>query len=146
MLRDVPLAELASLFDVAGIDWFSLQVGEAAKEIAASGLADRLHDLSPRIRDFADTAAAVAALDLTITVDTSMAHLVGAMAAPAWAMISTAREWRWAGREPASLWYPSLRLFRQQTAGDWSTVVAAIAAELRSYPPGAALRKLTRLS
>jgi Tetratricopeptide repeat len=131
-LRDVPLAELGPLLETPGIDWFSLQVGEATREIAASGFAGRLHDLSPRIRDFGDTAAAVAALDLVITVDTSMPHLVGAMARPGWVMVSTAREWRWAGRESTSLWYPSLRLFRQHTGGDWPAVVAAIAVELRS--------------
>lgn len=130
MLRDVPLAQMQPLFDVPGIDWFGLQVGSAAQDIAATGLADRVCDLSPQISDFADTAAAVAALDLVITVDTSMPHLVGAMAKPCWAMISSAREWRWSGQEATSLWYPSLRLFRQSAAGDWEGVLAAIAAEL----------------
>jgi Flp pilus assembly protein TadD len=130
-LRDVPLAALAPLLDIKGIDWFGLQVGTAAHDIAAAGLADRIHDLSPRIHDFADTAAAVAALDLVISVDTSMPHLVGAMGAAGWVMISAAREWRWAGRETESLWYPTLRLFRQTAAGDWSPVVAALAAALR---------------
>jgi len=77
-------------------------------------------------------AAAVASLDLVITVDTSMPHLVGAMAKPCWAMISTAREWRWGGQEATSPWYPSLRLFRQSQAGEWSGVLEAIAAALRS--------------
>ncbi len=132
ILRDMPLRELAPLFDIDGIDWFGLQVGAAAQDIAAAGLAGRVHDLSPQLRDFADTAAAVAALDLVITVDTSVPHLVGAMGKPAWVMISAAREWRWAGNEAESLWYPSLRLFRQTSAGDWSEVVAAMAAGLRS--------------
>jgi Tfp pilus assembly protein PilF len=138
IMRDVPLGQLAPLLEIAGIDWFGLQVGSAAQDIAAAGLADRVHDLSPRIRDFADTAAAVAALDLVITVDTSMPHLVGAMDKPGWVMISAAREWRWAGNEAASLWYPSLRLFRQQSAGDWSGVVPAIATALRSERGAAA--------
>ena len=132
ILRDVPLDKLSPLFDIDGIDWFGLQVGFAAGIISSAGLAGRIHDLSPRIHDFSDTAAAVAALDLVITVDTSMPHLVGAMAKPGWVMISTAREWRWAGSEAQSLWYPSLRLFRQKTAGDWSGVVSAMAAELRA--------------
>jgi hypothetical protein len=134
MLRDVPLATLKPLFDIAHLDWFSLQVGAAARDIAAAGLADRIRDLAPQIHDFADTSAAVAALDLVISVDTSMPHLVGAMAKPGWVMLSTAREWRWSGQEPESRWYPSLRLFRQTVAGDWSPVVHAIAAELRSGP------------
>lgn len=129
-LRDVPIDQLAPLIDIGGIDWFGLQVGAAAQETSAAGLAHRVHDLSPQIRDFADAAAAVAALDLVITVDTSMPHLVGAMAKAGWVMVSTAREWRWAGLETESPWYPSLRLFRQQSAGDWSPVVAAMATEL----------------
>lgn len=132
ILRDVPLQALSPLLDIDGIDWFGLQVGTAAQDIAAAGLAGRVHDLSPQIRDFADTAAAVAALDLVITVDTSMPHLVGAMDKPGWVMISAAREWRWAGQEAESLWYPSLRLFRQTVAGDWPGVVAAMVAALRS--------------
>ncbi len=132
ILRDIPLRALGPLLDIDGIDWFGLQVGTAAQDIAAAGLAGRVHDLSPQIRDFADTAAAIAALDLVITVDTSMPHLVGAMDKPGWVMISAAREWRWAGNEAKSLWYPSLRLFRQTIAGDWSGVVATMAAALRS--------------
>jgi tetratricopeptide (TPR) repeat protein len=134
MLRDVPLEALKPLLDIDGIDWFGLQVGPAARDISAAGLAERIEDLSPLLGDFADTAAAVAALDLVITVDTSMPHLAGAMAKPGWVMISTAREWRWAGQETRSPWYPSLRLFRQDTAGNWSTVVSAIATELRARP------------
>ena len=135
-LRDASLEQLRPLFDHAGIDWFSLQVGTAAQEIASAGLAGRIHDLSPRIAHFGDTAAAVAALDLVISVDTSMPHLVGAMAKPGWVMISKAREWRWAGADELSLWYPSLRLYRQQTAGDWSGVVAAMATELAAMKAG----------
>jgi Flp pilus assembly protein TadD len=132
MLRDVPLTQLRPLLEIPGIDWFGLQVGGAAGDIAAAGLSDCVHDLSAQINDFADTAAAVAALDLVITVDTSMPHLVGAMGKPCWAMISTAREWRWSGQEETSLWYPTVRLFRQSVAGDWGAVLAAIAAELRA--------------
>jgi Flp pilus assembly protein TadD len=129
-LRDVSLSQLQPLFVVPRIDWFGLQVGSAAGDIAAAGLTECIHDLSPQICDFADTAAAVAALDLVITVDTSMPHLVGAMGKPGWAMISAAREWRWAGPEETSLWYPTLRLFRQTIAGDWSPVITAMAGAL----------------
>jgi Flp pilus assembly protein TadD len=132
LLRDIALVELKPLFDIEGIDWFGLQVGAAAAEIAAAGLEGRILDLSPSLRDFADTAAAVAALDLVISIDTSVAHLVGAMGKPGWVLISTAREWRWAPPGSESVWYPSLRLFRQRSAGDWSDVVCAIAAALRS--------------
>ena len=130
ILRDLPIEQLVPLFGIDGIDWFGLQVGGPAQEISAAGLTHCVRDLSPQIHNFADTAAAVAALDLIITVDTSMTHLVGAMGKTGWVMISTAREWRWAGREADSPWYPSLRLFRQPSAGDWSPVVSAMVTEL----------------
>jgi hypothetical protein len=141
MLRDVSLEQLKPWFDIGGIDWFALQVGAAASDVATVGLADRIEDLSPQIHDFADTAAAVAALDLVISVDTSTSHLVGAMAKPGWVMISAAREWRWAGHEARSLWYPTLRLFRQKTAGDWSDVIVDVAAELSRTSNAAAPRR-----
>ncbi|HLH93715.1 MAG TPA: tetratricopeptide repeat protein [Xanthobacteraceae bacterium] len=132
VLRDVPLKQLQPLLDIPDIDWFALQVGSAAGDVAAHGFSSCIHDLSPQIHNFGDTAAAVEALDLVITVDTSVPHLVGAMGKPCWAMISTAREWRWSGREAMSIWYPSMRLFRQSSAGDWGGVLAKIEAELRA--------------
>ncbi|HUY69297.1 MAG TPA: tetratricopeptide repeat-containing glycosyltransferase family protein [Alphaproteobacteria bacterium] len=125
-IRSMHLRGLAPLFDLPGIDWFSLQVGSPAAQIGENNLAARLHDFSPRLRNFTDTASAMMACDLVITVDTAVAHLAGALGRPAYVMLSPAREWRWAGQESESLWYPTLRLFRQKEAGDWGGVVAAI--------------------
>jgi ADP-heptose:LPS heptosyltransferase len=89
-----------------------------------------LQDFSAELRDFSDTAALVAALDLVITVDTSVAHLAGALGAPTWVMIPRPPEWRWLLAGERSPWYPTMRLFRQDSANDWRSVVERIARAL----------------
>ena len=83
-------------------------------------------DLGGGIKNFADTAAIVQHLDLVITVDTSVAHLAGAMGKTVWTMITHMPDWRWGLTGEATAWYPSMRLFRQPRPGDWKSVVAAI--------------------
>jgi len=86
-----------------------------------------LINLAPEIGDFVDTAAIIDALDLVVTVDTSVAHLAGAMAKPAGVLLPFAPDWRWLRERHDSPWYPSLRLFRQNRPGDWSDAVASLA-------------------
>jgi ADP-heptose:LPS heptosyltransferase len=121
---------LAPLLDVPGTAWFSLQKGEAAAEIGELRTASNLERL-PDDNDFDDTAARVAALDLVITVDTSVAHLSGALARPTWILLPFAADWRWERGRSDSPWYPTARLFRQPRPGDWPAVVAEVAAALR---------------
>ncbi|MBN9553246.1 MAG: hypothetical protein J0H61_01005, partial [Alphaproteobacteria bacterium] len=92
----------------------------------------RVEELGPAYEagDFAETAAAIAALDLVITCDTAIAHLAGALGRPAWIALKHAAEWRWLVGRDDSPWYPSLRLFRQPVAGDWQSVFAAMARTL----------------
>lgn len=119
--RSICLDVLAPLLDLPDIAWFSLQVGEAAACRAG------LDDLSPGLTDFAATAAAIAGLDLVITVDTAVAHLCGAMGAPAWVLLSAVgTDWRWGRDGETTPWYPSLRLFRQSEPGRWDDVVHRI--------------------
>ncbi|ACG76886.1 TPR repeat protein [Phenylobacterium zucineum HLK1] len=98
----------------------------------------RLIDLQEPRGDFADTAAILEQLDLVITTDTAMAHLAGALGRPCWVMLpAVGCDWRWLRRRPDSPWYPSLRLWRQETPGDWAPVIAAMKQELASNgPPG----------
>ncbi|HYN37821.1 MAG TPA: glycosyltransferase, partial [Rhodospirillales bacterium] len=91
-----------------------------------------IEDLSPHLRDFADTAAAVCALDLVVTCDTAVAHLAGALGRPAWLLVPHVPEWRWLLDRDDSPWYPSLRLFRQRAPGDWRETVARVAGALPS--------------
>jgi ADP-heptose:LPS heptosyltransferase len=90
----------------------------------------RRADLAPRLSDFAETAAAIANLDLIITVDIAVAHVAGALGRPAWVMLRSRSDWRWLIEREDSPWYPTLRLFRQRAAGDWNVVVARVRAAL----------------
>jgi ADP-heptose:LPS heptosyltransferase len=107
----------------------------------------QLVPINAEVSDFADTAAIIEQLDLIITVDTSVAHLAGALGTPAWVLLSNRPDWRWQLEGEASPWDPTLRLFRQREDGAWAPAVAAIAAALNerrrvenTVSEGAALR------
>ena len=87
-------------------------------------------DLADDFRDFADTAAAIQALDLVISVDTAVLHLAGALAKPAWGLMSQPTGFLWQDQRKDSPWYPSMRLFRQKTAGDWPGVIKRLSAAI----------------
>jgi hypothetical protein len=135
--RSLALDTLAPLFSVPGTRWYSLQKGDAAEsQLEPVNDALRMNGgtplvpLGPLFGDFTDTAHVVARLDLVITVDTGVAHLAGALGVPTWVMLPFIPDWRWqVGRED-SPWYPSTRLFRQERARDWSSVVGNIEAAL----------------
>jgi tetratricopeptide (TPR) repeat protein len=129
--RSLPLTTLAPLFDLPGIAWQSLQYGDSAAQLAALPGAQRIAPL-PATTTLADTAALIAELDLIVSVDTAIAHLAGALARPCWVMLPFAPDWRWMLGHDDSPWYPTLRLFRQGAAHDWSGVIARIASELTS--------------
>lgn len=90
-------------------------------------------DHRSELGDFADTAALIANLDLVITVDTSVAHLAGALGKPTWVLLPTNPDWRWLTDRPDSPWYPTMRLFRQQSPGDWETVLRRVKAALDEF-------------
>ncbi|MFO1152568.1 MAG: tetratricopeptide repeat protein [Rhodospirillales bacterium] len=135
--RSLPAAAaalLAPLLALPGVRFVSLQVGDAAAmatatDLAALGLIERTDEL----HDFADTAALVSALDLVIAVDTAVAHLAGALGRPVWLLTPPIPEWRWLLDRDDSPWYPSMRLFRQSTAGDWAGVIARVGSSLRRW-------------
>jgi hypothetical protein len=128
--RHLALADLAPLSQIQNVAFFSLQKGDAAREIAGASLP--LTDYTAELNDFADTAALISNLDLVITVDTSIAHLSGAMGKPTWVMLKIAPDWRWMHNRPHTPWYPTARLFRQQIAGDWLDPIQQLAAALSS--------------
>jgi hypothetical protein len=127
--RSIPLAALAPLFDLPGIAWFSLHRSVDEEEIAGVPQAAALHRLPAR-DDFDGMAALVAELDLVISVDTSIAHLAGALARPTWILLTSGADWRWHPLRTDSPWYPTARLFRQPRLGDWTTVVLRVRDEL----------------
>jgi len=128
--KKVPLANLLPWFDIEGIQWCSLQVGSDHSDLAEHGGGLPLADLAPQLKNFADTAAVVDQLDLVISVDTSVAHLVGAMGKPLWVMLKKNPDWRWHADGPETLWYPSARLYRQDSHGDWSSVIRRVGRDL----------------
>ncbi|HWR39343.1 MAG TPA: tetratricopeptide repeat-containing glycosyltransferase family protein [Patescibacteria group bacterium] len=123
--RTCPLTALAPLFTLPNREFYSLQKGAAAAEIAQIP-PGTLHDLSAELHDFIDTAAIIASLDIVVSVDTSVAHLAAALGKPVYVLLPYAPEWRWLLRRSDSPWYPSMRLFRQTVPGDWSGPVAAL--------------------
>ncbi|SDQ76662.1 Tfp pilus assembly protein PilF [Paraburkholderia fungorum] len=132
--RSMPLAELDPLFALDGIDWIVLQPALSADERAALDAHPRtasIHRFDTRIGDFADTAAIIERLDAVVSIDTSIAHLAGAMRKPLWLMLPFAADWRWFDGDARSPWYPGAALVRQPRPGAWSEVVNAVAKQLR---------------
>ncbi|MGE0733402.1 MAG: tetratricopeptide repeat protein [Alphaproteobacteria bacterium] len=130
--RSVAFAALAPLFELPNIDWYGLQVGTAAVDVRDLSARANWTDLSPHLRDFADTAAAIAALDRVVAVDTAVAHLAGAMGLPVDILLPFAPDWRWLTDRADSPWYPTARLFRQPRPGDWAGAIDALA---RTFAP-----------
>jgi len=134
--RSIPLAQIAPLTNLEGTTFYSLQRGEAAEQVKQLEAPVRLVDLRDEPQDFADTAAIIANLDLVITVDTSVAHLAGALGKPVWILLSNAPDWRWFLDREDCPWYPTARLFRQSTHGNWQEVLARLDRELRKLLAG----------
>lgn len=118
--RSIPFEKIRRLFAFDKVHWHSLQVGPAQANLA--GISE-IEDLSPHLNDFADTAAAMAHLDLVIAVDTGAMHLAAASGRPTWHLARTPPDWRWMLARDSSPWYPSMRIFRQDGAGDWDQVL-----------------------
>ena len=114
-----------------GVQLYSLQKEPRPEDISVMvALGTDVIDLAPTLGDFTDTAAAVAALDLVIAVDTSVAHLAGALGRPVWMLLPYALDWRWLRDRADSPWYPTMRLFRQHKPQAWESVLARVSAEL----------------
>jgi hypothetical protein len=126
--RSIPLSMFDRLQRCSGIRFYSLQKGPAAEELHQSSLP--IIDMSSSLREFADTAALIDWLDLVITVDTAVAHLAAALAKPVWNLIQFIPDWRWMLGRNDSPWYPTMRLFRQKTDGDWAGVIDEVARDL----------------
>jgi Glycosyltransferase family 9 (heptosyltransferase)/Tetratricopeptide repeat len=154
--RTLNLADCWGLLGLRSVKWFSLQVGERAPELAQLP-GGTITDLSPDLRDFAETAAVIANLDLVITVDTAVAHLALALGRPTWVMLPFEADWRWGPpKSERSPWYPAARLFWQPKSDDWAGVIRDVAKALidltigelmrpgRTAPCAPAARKLHR--
>ncbi len=124
--RSLPIEALLPVLSLSGIEVHSLQkdLPPAQRDwLAARPLPI---DHSADLQDFADTAALISLLDLVVTIDTSVAHLAGALGKPVWIMLQNSADWRWLLDRDDSPWYPTARLFRQRQRGDWDGVVADV--------------------
>jgi hypothetical protein len=128
--RSMELGMLIPLLRVPGVNWISLQKGQAAEQLAALTGEVFIWDGSSGDRELAETAALLATLDLVVTTDTCIAHLAGAMGKPLWILLAKLGDWRWMQEIETTPWYPTARLFRQSEAGDWTGVIRRIMEEL----------------
>ncbi len=134
--RSIPLEALLPL-RAAGVEWIGLQTQVRDRDRPH---VDRMFErnVESRLTDLAETAALIANLDLVVSVDTSVAHLAGALGKPVWILLPFNPDWRWMLEREDSPWYPSARLFRQKHLGDWDQVLARVAQEVSRLPPRSA--------
>ena len=127
--RKIPPEDLTPLSDLAGINWFNLQKDEGTN--VSSDLSDKFNLIDTGPSPLQETAALIMELDLVITTDTAVAHLAGALGKPVWILLHHAPDWRWLTSGDTNLWYPTARLFRQSTPGDWQEVIENVIRELK---------------
>jgi Tfp pilus assembly protein PilF/ADP-heptose:LPS heptosyltransferase len=130
-LRSCRLETYAPLVNIDGVTFYSLQKGAGSEQAKNPPNGMKLIDYMGEVIDFSDTAALIENLDLVISVDTSVAHLAGAMGKTVWTLIQYSPDWRWMLEREDSPWYPTMRLFRQPAFGDWDSVIEKVAHELR---------------
>ena len=134
--RSIPLEQLRPLLKLPRTRFVSLQYGKVEGELAAlqrnHGI--RVEHWPEAIASSDETAALICALDMTVTVCTAVVHLTGALGRPAWVMVPAVPEWRYGARGESMPWYPSVRLFRQPTPGDWQPVLDRVRAGLAALP------------
>jgi tetratricopeptide (TPR) repeat protein len=131
--RDCPLEEMLPILETRGVAFYSLQKGPAAQQIERFLNDKEIYDCGHALYDFSDTAAIVSHLDLVISVDTSVAHVAGAMGKEVWTLLPAHACWRYGWRCKVSPWYPTMKLFRQQKPGDWKPVISSVSRALRAF-------------
>ena len=131
--RSMPLSQLASLADAGSAAFVSLQKPMPPRDWAMVPLFHGMTDISEDLTDYGETAAVIENLDLVITVDSSVAHLAGALGKPVWILLPRTPDWRWLLDREDSPWYPTARLFRQQEHGKWDAPVKRMRACLSEF-------------
>lgn len=131
--RSWPLEEMLPLLGDPRVTFYSLQLGPRAEDLKRTGVERLVRDAGPVLKSFADTAQVMERMDLIITIDTSAAHLAGALGRPVWVLLRYVSDWRWQDEPLTSPWYPTMRLFRQPDPSDFKTPVAEMAAALRTF-------------
>ncbi len=122
--RSCSLKTFIPFLSVPGIDFYSLQKGSASDQL--DNCKEQITNIAEKINTLEDTAAIISNLDLVITIDSSVAHLAGALGKPVWVLIPFLPDWRWMLDRKDSPWYPSMKLFRQQNTGQWNGVIMEV--------------------
>jgi len=139
--RSIDVALLAPLLAVRGTSFASLQFGARAADLKKlKRHKPAIADLSPDLGGFCEPAGAITALDLVITIDSSTAHLAGALGKPVWVLLPWVTDWRWLLNREDSPWYPTMRLFRQKKGENWADVIARVEKELKAVVQGDSAR------
>src|SRR6266446_2169575 len=131
--RSIPLSRLAPLWSAGTARFLAVQRELRSGDAELLAQEPRVIQIGTQLDDFADTAAVFALVDLVVTVDTSVAHLAGAMGRPVWVLVPFSPDWRWTRSGESSRWYPSARLFRQPSLGDWDSVIQRLRGELGHF-------------
>ncbi|MBI3248889.1 MAG: TIGR03032 family protein [Deltaproteobacteria bacterium] len=129
--RSIALPEWLPVLRTPGVEFYGLQKGDRSRDIGALPAEVKVHDLDPLLGDYGDLALLLDQLDLVISVDTSVAHVAGALGKPVWTLISYVPDWRWGLEGETTPWYPTMRLIRQSQPRDWEGVMVHVAAALR---------------
>jgi hypothetical protein len=128
--RSIPLKTILPILGVRGARYFGLQKDLRHDDPEMLDANPQITRLDQEISDFEDTAGIIMSLDLVISSDTSTAHLAGALGKPVWVLLPFSPDWRWLLDRDDSPWYPTAKLFRQKSIGDWPTVVDDVREEL----------------
>ncbi|NEP79565.1 MAG: TIGR03032 family protein [Okeania sp. SIO3B3] len=128
--RSCKLTDFLPILQVPGVQFYSLQKGEKTQELTQLSSNIQIEDMSSQLNNYADTAAIIDRLDLVISVDTSVAHLAGALGKPVWTLLCFNADWRWLQEVENTPWYPTMKLFRQSQSREWQEVVEKVQAEL----------------
>ena len=137
-LRSMNLRELIPALKAGGIDFYALQLPLPEADRDCLRTLAGVTNLEDRLTDYLATASYVQQMNLLLTVDTSIAHLAGALGIPTWTMLPFSPDWRWELAGEKTPWYPTMRLFRQRQAGNWPEVVEQVVQELKAHLPARA--------
>ena len=122
--RSIAFDLFSQLFGVENVFWIRLQIRRDHPQMAKPGVP--IFDCAEELNDFSETAGLIENLDLVIAVDTAVAHLAGAMGKKTWLLLPYRPDWRWGLHSEKTVWYPTMRLFRQRRSGDWQEVLARV--------------------
>lgn len=129
--RATTAGRFAQLAAIDNVEVYSLQKGPREHDLRAAGMNAVIHEIGPLLNNFAETAAVLKQLDLVIMTDSSVAHLAGSLGVPVWNLLHDCPYWLYLHAREDSPWYPSMRLYRQQSPGDWDELFTRVSANLR---------------